>query len=182
MTQVIYAHHRASDGSLFYYGSGKEGRQFVKKRNAWHADVVRKHGIVVKVLARVENKRIAHAVERGLISDARAREENIVNDDYISLNKSRKLKKIGWFDSNLQSTLGKRGAAASKALGVSIFSKEARIKAGRIGGKISGKISGKIVGAMPWWVHTISGECKRSHTQPSPEHVRGRKLTQQEVK
>lgn len=64
-----YVHRRASDGSVFYVGKGKNRRAWSKdrKNRHWH-NIVNKHGLVVEVVKDGMPEACALALERIFIS------------------------------------------------------------------------------------------------------------------
>lgn len=75
----IYVHKRATDGQPFYYGKGIRRRAWDKRRNAWHNNVVEKHGMVVEIIVGGLTAPVAKMLEITAISFAKSRGEPITN-------------------------------------------------------------------------------------------------------
>lgn len=63
----VYVHRRKTDGRVFYVGKGKGNRAWSNQRNRYWHNIVGKHGVVVKVIARFSNEECAFSMERALI-------------------------------------------------------------------------------------------------------------------
>lgn len=61
----VYAHHRATDGLLFYIGKGTRGRAFSHhNRNSYWKKIVGKHGFVAKIVSPLMSAHCAFTLER----------------------------------------------------------------------------------------------------------------------
>lgn len=65
----VYAHHRISDGSVFYIGKGKISRAFSKagRSNLWNR-TSQKHGLSVRYIARNMPEPCSFSLEKALIA------------------------------------------------------------------------------------------------------------------
>lgn len=64
----VYAHHRKSDGSLFYIGKGQRDRATSQRRNIYWKRIVAKHGFCVRYIQKNMTEVCALSFERALIA------------------------------------------------------------------------------------------------------------------
>ena len=65
--KVVYLHHKATDGSVFYVGMGSPRRANSKRRGCWWLGMVSKYGYWVEIYAEGLSKAQAWEIEIGLI-------------------------------------------------------------------------------------------------------------------
>lgn len=76
----VYLHRRASDGSPFYVGKGKDRRAWQKHgRNSYWHNVAKKHGFHVEVIKQAMPEPCALSFERALIASIRAPLANLTD-------------------------------------------------------------------------------------------------------
>lgn len=73
----VYAHRKATDGSLFYIGKGKDRRAWQKySRNRYWRHIAEKHGFTVEIVRNGLPEACALSLERAMIASAKSKLAN----------------------------------------------------------------------------------------------------------